>query len=69
MDLYVILISNAIAFLQMYKYLILPFASTKYYKLELSPVSTQCTYGAAVKLFCRYRTMVSISPRRWWQSG
>jgi hypothetical protein len=22
--------------------------------LELSPVSTQCTHGAAVKLFCRY---------------
>jgi hypothetical protein len=22
--------------------------------LELSPASTQCTFGAAVKLFCRY---------------
>ena len=22
--------------------------------LELSPVSTQCAHGAAVKLFCRY---------------
>ena len=59
---HVILISNAIAFLQMYKYLILPFASTKYYKLELSPTSMQCTHGAAIKLFCRYRTMVAISP-------
>ena len=66
---HVILISNAIAFPQMYKYLILPFASTKYYMLELSLASTQCTHGAAVKLFCMYRTLVAISPHHWWQSG
>ena len=45
---------NTIAFLQIYNYLKIPVASTKYDMLELSPMSTQCTHGAAVKLFCRY---------------
>jgi hypothetical protein len=31
-----------------------PLASTKYIVLWISPASTQCTYGAAVKLFCRF---------------
>ena len=29
-------------------------ASTKYDMLELNPTSTECTHGAADKLFCRY---------------
>jgi hypothetical protein len=28
--------------------------------LELSPTSTQCAHGAAVKLFCRYVIVVCI---------
>jgi hypothetical protein len=31
-----------------------PHASTKYIVLWISSASTQCTYGAAVKLFCRF---------------
>jgi hypothetical protein len=38
---------------QMYKCLIILFASTKYDMLELSPVSTKCTHSVA-ELFCRY---------------
>jgi hypothetical protein len=41
------------AFMKMHKYLLIPFASTKYYILELSPTSMQCTQGATIKLFCR----------------
>jgi hypothetical protein len=40
-----------IAFLHLYKYPLIPYASTKYCILELSPVSTKCTHGATVKLF------------------
>jgi hypothetical protein len=32
-------------------------ASTKIYMLELSPASTKCTHGAAIKLFCRCRCL------------
>jgi hypothetical protein len=31
-----------------------PHASTRYIVLWISPASTQCTYGAAIKLFCRF---------------
>jgi hypothetical protein len=48
-----VILRNAIAFLQMYKHLILPLHPPNIYTLELSLVSTKCTHGAADKLFCR----------------
>jgi hypothetical protein len=48
-----VIIRNAIAFLQMYKCLIIPLHPPNIYMLELSPASMQCTHGTAVKLFCR----------------
>jgi len=48
--------------MQMYKCLIIPFASTKHVYDGLSPMSMQCTYGAIDKLFCRYFSLVTIEP-------
>jgi hypothetical protein len=48
-----VILRNAIAFLQMYKCLIISMHPPNIYMLELSPASTKCTHGAAVKLFCR----------------
>jgi hypothetical protein len=41
------------AFLQIYKFLIIPLHPPNCYMLELSPASTKCTHGATVKLFYR----------------
>ena len=40
-------------FMQMYKCLLIPLHPPDIFVLELSPTSTQCTHGAAVKLFYR----------------
>jgi hypothetical protein len=45
------LLINAIAFLHMYKCLIITLYPPNIYVLELSHVSMKCTQGTAVKLF------------------
>jgi hypothetical protein len=44
---------SAIAFLQMYKCLMIPLHPPNIHMFELSPASTKCTHGVVVKLFCR----------------
>jgi hypothetical protein len=52
-----------------------PHASTKYIVLWISPASTQCTYGATIKLFCGFLLVgdCHIHPARvgnvdvWWK--
>ena len=48
---HVILLMNIIAFLQMYKYLLNALHPPIVYVLDLSPASTKCTNGVAIKLF------------------
>jgi hypothetical protein len=48
-----VILRNAIAFLQMYKCLIIPLHPPNIYMLELCPVSMKYTHGVAIKLFCR----------------
>ena len=51
--------------------LVKPHASTKCIVLWISPASTKCTYGVAVKLFCRFspKERPPRSSRRSRQSG